>query len=127
MRSIASARPVAGSMSIWQGVEHDRSLPHLEPGRQGVDEPRQDGPRVEADDAPDRAGHPEVGLVGRALGQDPLVAGHDMGVRPDHDADPAVEVQPERVLLGGQLAVEVHEPDRRERLRTPRRAAGRRR
>ena len=99
MRSIWSARPVAGSMSICDGVEDDRAAADLEARRQGVDEPRQDGARVEADDAPDRAGHAEVRLVGRAAGQDPLVAGHDVRVRPDDDADPPVEVQPERVLL----------------------------
>ena len=55
-------------------------------------------------------------------GQDPLVAGHDVRVRPDDDADPPVEVQPERVLLGRELAVEVDQPDRRQRLGTPRRA-----
>ena len=62
-------------------------------------------------------GHPEVGLVGGAARQDPLVAGDDVGVRPDDGADPAVEVEPEGVLLGRQLAVEVDEPDRRQRLR----------
>ena len=98
------------------GVEDDRPLADLEPRRQGVDEPRQDGPRLEPDHAPDRPGHPEVGLVGRAAGQDPLVAGDDVGVRADDDADPPVEVQPERVLLRRQLAVEVDEPDRRQRL-----------
>ena len=61
---------------------------------------------------------PEVGLVGGALGQDPLVAGDDVGVRPDDDADPPVEVQPEGVLLGRELAVEVDQADRRQRLAT---------
>ena len=116
IRSIWSARPVAGSMSTWQALNTTGPVAHLEPRRQRVDEPRQDGVRVEPDDAPHGAGHAEVGLVGRALGQDPLVAGDDVGVRPDDDADPAVEVQPERVLLARQLAVEVHDPDRRQRL-----------
>ena len=110
-------RAAGGGIDVdLDGVEHDRPLAHLEAGRQGVDEARDDGPRREPDHAPDRAGHPDVGLVGRAVGEDPLVAGHDVGVRPDHDAHPAVEVQPERVLLGRQLAVEVDEADRRQRL-----------
>ena len=75
----------------------------------------------------DRPGHPEVGQVGRAAGQDPLVAGDDVGVRADDRADPAVEVQPEGVLLARELAVEVDEADRRQRVGAPRRAAGRRR
>ena len=77
------------SMSIWAGVEHDRPLAHLEPRRQGVDEPRQDGRRVEADHAPHRAGHAEIGLVGRPAGQDPLVAGDDVRVRADDERSPA--------------------------------------
>ena len=109
------------------GVEDDGPLPHLEPGRQGVDEARQDGPRSKPMTLQIGPGHPEVGLVGGAAREDPLVAGDDVGVRPDDDADPAVEIEPERVLLGGQLAVEVDEADRRQRLRTTRRAAGRRR
>ena len=36
---------------------------------------------------------------------------------PDDGADPTVEVEPEGVLLGRQLAVEVDEADRRQRLR----------
>ena len=38
-------------------------------------------------------------------------------MRPHDHADPPVEIQPERVLLGRQLAVEVDQADRRERLR----------
>ena len=107
---------MAGSMSTWTALKTTVPLAHLEACRQGVDEARDDGLRLEPDDAPDRAGHAEVGLVGRAVGQDPLVAGHDVGVRPDHDADPAVEVEAQRVLLRGQLAVEVDQADRRQRL-----------
>ena len=117
IRSIASARPVAGSMSIWAALKTTGAVADLEPRRQRVDEPRQDGLRVEPDHAPDRAGHPEVRLVGGPARQDPLVAGDDVGVRPDDGADPPVEVEPERVLLGRQLAVEVDEADRRQRLR----------
>ena len=117
IRSIARARPVAGSMSIWAALKTTAPSPDLEPRRQGVDEPRQDGLRVEADHAPHRPGHPEVGLVGRAARQDPLVARDHVGVRPDDGTYPPVEVQPERVLLGCQLAVEVDEADRRQRLR----------
>ena len=53
----------------------------------------------------------EVRLVGRAAGQDPLVAGDDVGVRPDDGAHPPVQVQPEGVLLRRQLAMEVDEPN----------------
>ena len=110
-------RPAGRRVDVDLGrVEDDRPLADLEPRRQGVDEPRQDGLRVEADHAPDRAGHPEVRLVGRPARQDPLVAGDDVGVRADDRADPAVEMEPEGVLLGRQLAVEVDEPDRRQRL-----------
>ena len=50
------------------------------------------------------------------FGQDPLVAGDDVGVRADDRADPPVEIQPQRVLLGRDLAVEVDQPDGRQRL-----------
>ena len=80
MRSIASARPVAGSMSIWTALKTTGPLAHLEARRQRVDEARQDGRRVEADDAVDRPGHAEVRQVGGAARQDPLVAGDDVGV-----------------------------------------------
>src|SRR3954453_8988582 len=79
------------------GVEDHGPLAHLEPRRQGVDESRDDRSRIEAVDAPDRAGHADVGLVRRAVREDPLVAGDDVRMRPDDDADPAVEIHPEGV------------------------------
>ena len=94
MRSIASARPVAGSMSIWAALNTTGPLPDLEPRRQRVDEARQDGRRVEPDHAPHGTRHAEVGLVRRPTGQDPLVAGHDVGVRADDHAHPPVEIEP---------------------------------
>ncbi len=60
------ARPVAGSMSIWVALKTTGPIAHLEPRRQRVDEARQHGRGIEPDDAPHRARHPEVGLVGRA-------------------------------------------------------------
>ena len=80
---MARARPVAGSMSTWTALK--TTVPSPTSNRVGSalmkrgrtvrgSKPMtlQTGP-----------GHPEVGLVGRAAGQDPLVAGHDVGVRPD--------------------------------------------
>ena len=66
MRSTWSARPGRRVDVDLQRVEDDRALPHLEPRRQRVDEPRQHGRRVEPDHAPHGPGHAEVGLVRRA-------------------------------------------------------------
>src|SRR3954470_13251349 len=66
-------------------VEDHGPLAPLEPCWQSVDESRDDGPRIEADDAPDRTGHADVGLVRSAIREDPLVAGDDVGMGPDHD------------------------------------------
>src|SRR6185369_13498680 len=98
------------------GIEDDGPLAHLEARRQGVDEARDDRPRLEADDAPDRACHAEVGLVGGAVREDPLVTCDDVRVGAHDHAHAAVEVETERVLLRGQLAVEIDDADRRQRL-----------
>ena len=116
IRSIWMARPVAGSMSIWQALNTTGPSPTSNRVGSALMNRGRTVVGLEPDDAPDRTGHAEVGLIGRALGQDPLVARDDVGVRPDDDAHPPVEVQPERVLLARQLAVEVDEPDRRQRL-----------
>src|SRR3990172_7596949 len=68
-----------------------------------VDEARQDGGRVETDDAPDGPGHADVRLVGRTTAEDPLVGRGHVRVRAGDDADTAVEVDPEGVLLARQL------------------------
>src|SRR5688500_2523164 len=63
--ALEGARPSGRRVDVDLGrVEDDRPLADLEPRRQRVDESRQDGFGVEADDAPDRARHPEVRLVG---------------------------------------------------------------
>ena len=50
-------RPAGRRVDVDLGrVEDDRPLPHLEASRERVDEARQDGPRREPDDAPDRSG-----------------------------------------------------------------------
>src|SRR3954449_10281623 len=56
------------------GVEDDGPLAHLDPSRRAVDESRDDGPWIEADDAPAGTGHADLGLVGRAVREDPFVA-----------------------------------------------------
>ena len=116
MRSIWSARPVAGSMSTW----HALRMTGPSPTSNRVGSALMNRGRTVSGLKPitlhSWPGHPEVRLVGRALGQDPLVARHDVGVRPDHDRDAAVEVQAQRVLLGRDLAVEVHQADRRQGL-----------
>src|SRR5687767_12801781 len=79
------------------GVENDRPAADLETRRQGVDEARQDGGRIEADDAVQRPGHADVADVGRAARQDPLVGGGHVGVRAADGADPPVEIEAEGV------------------------------
>ena len=117
IRSIASARPVAGSMSIWAALNTTAPSPTsnrvgsalMNRGRTVFGSKPitlQTGPVI-----------PRSRLVGGAARQDPLVAGDDVGVRPDDGADPPVEMEPQRVLLGRELAVEVDEADRRQRLR----------
>src|SRR3954452_701089 len=109
--------PAGGGIDVdLDGVEDDGPLAHLEPCRQRVDESRDDGPRVEPDDAPDGARHADVGLVRGPVRQDPLVDRDDVGMGADDDTDAPVEAQPERVLLGCELAMEIDETDRRQRL-----------
>src|ERR1035437_4679768 len=96
------------------GVEHHRARSNLEPRREAVDETRHDRGRIKADDTVYRTDHPEIGLVGGALGHDPLVRRGDVGVRAYDGADSAVEVDAEGVLLARQFAVEVHDTDRRQ-------------
>src|SRR5689334_191875 len=116
--SLDGERPARGGVDVdLHGVEDDRPRAHLEARRQRVDEPGQHRPRFEPDDAPDRSGHADVRQVRRAAGQDPLVAGDDVGVGARDEADPPVQIEAQRVLLGRQLAVEVDEADRWERLR----------
>ena len=50
-------------------------------------------------------------LVRGALGQDLGVRRRDVGVGAHHGGDPTVEVPAHGVLLGGDLAVEVHEAE----------------
>ena len=69
MRSMARARPVAGSMWIRTALKMTVPSPDLEPRWQRIDEPRDDRPRLEPDDAPDRPGHPKMGLVRGAVGR----------------------------------------------------------
>src|ERR1035437_6806614 len=98
------------------GVEYNRPGANLKASRQSVQESRNDRVRIEPDDTVDRPDHAQIGLVGRALGHDPLVGGGHVGVRPDDRADPAVEVDTEGVLLAGEFAVEVQDANRRKRL-----------
>ena len=86
IRSIASARPVAGSTSIRAALKTTGPSPTSKRVGSAVDEARQDRRRVEPDDAVERAGHPEVAQVGRAPGEDPLVGRGDVGVGPDDRA-----------------------------------------
>ncbi len=67
----------------------------------------------DADDRAVAAGHPRVGDVGRAAGEDLLVGGRDVGVGPDDGRNAAVEVPAEGLLLRGRLGVEVDDDDRR--------------
>ena len=116
IRSTWSARPVAGSTSTWQPLK----MTGPSPTSNRVGRALMNRGRTVAGLKPItlqmRTRHPEVGLVGRALGQDPLVAGHHVGVRPDDHRHSPVEVQAEGVLLGRDLAVEVDEADRRQGL-----------
>ena len=75
---------------------------------------------VDADDRVVRPGHADVGQVGRALRQDPLVGRLHVRVRADDGGDLAVEVPAHRDLLGGRLGVEVHEDDARPLRAAPR-------
>ena len=65
----------------------------------------------EADDPFVGAGHPGVGQVRRAAGQDRLVGRRHVRVRADDGGDAPVEVPADRLLLGGRLGVHVHEDD----------------
>ena len=115
-RSIASARPVAGSMSIW--VALNTTGPSATSKRVGRPVRNRGstvaGSKPMIDQAPPV--QPEVALVGRALGQDPVVGCRDVGVRAHDRGDPPVEVHAHRVLLGRDLAVEVDQADGRQRL-----------
>ena len=66
---------------------------------------------LHADDRIVRAGHADVGDVGRAAGQHARVGGLHVRVGADDGRDPAVEVPAHRDLLGGRLRVHVHDDD----------------
>src|ERR1035437_4668991 len=83
------------------GVEHHRARSNLEPRREAVDETRHDRGRIKADDTVYRTDHPEIGLVGGALGHDPLVRRGDVGVRAYDGADSAVEGDRSEERRGG--------------------------
>ena len=116
MRSMLWAAPLAGSMSMSTALKKTGPDADRETGGQAVDEPRQDGLRLEADDAVERAGHTQVADVGGAAREHALVGCGHVRVGAHDGTDAAVEMEPEGRLLAGQLAVEVDQPNRRQRV-----------
>ena len=107
----ARARPVDSSMSISTPASRTSRL--ATSNAAGIWVRKRCSTRSErnADDALVGPGHPGVGEEGGALRQDPLVGGRHVGVRADDAAHPAVEIDPQRLLLARRLGVEVDEDD----------------
>ena len=104
------------------GVEAHRPRATSKRVGRWLQEARQDGLDREADDRVARPGHADVADVGRPLRQQPCIGGGDVGVGADDRGHPAVEVPAHRVLLGGDLAVEVDDAEPAAAARRPRRA-----
>ena len=75
----------------------------------GVRETEDGGVRVHADDRIPRAGHPDVGDIGGAFGQNDFIGCGNVRVRADNGGDPSVEIPAEGVLLGSRFGVEIDE------------------
>src|SRR6266849_6825216 len=58
-----------------------------------------------------RPGHPDIGLKGRAFGQDALISGRHMRVRAQDGRDAAVEIATHGLLLGRGFTVDVDDDD----------------
>jgi hypothetical protein len=57
------------------------------------------------------AGHADIGDISSALGQNPLIGGHDMGMRSETEARPAVEMVAHGDFLAGCLGVKIDDYD----------------
>ena len=114
--SIAVARPLARSMADHHRVQAHRPVGHVEAGRQVAEEARQHRLQAEADDRVARSGHADVADVGGPLRQQPGIGGWHVGMGADHRTDTAVQVPAHGVLLRRDLAVEVEDAHRRQRL-----------
>ena len=82
-------------------------------GRHAGQGRRQDAIVAPAQDRVVRAGHADVGLIGRAVLEDLFVGRGDVGVRAEHGRDPAVEVAAQELLVAGRLGVDVDDDDPR--------------
>ena len=85
-------------------------LCRLEPLGHAGEELADDDLGLDADDRFGGAGHPQVGDVGGAPGEDALVGGLDVGVGADDRAHPTVEKPAEGDLFAGRLGVDVDDP-----------------
>ena len=98
------------------GFDDDRVQPRIAGGgfesrRHRVQKTADRGVDFDADDRVVRSGHADVGQIGGALGQDPLVGRLHVRVRADDCRDLAVEKPAHRDFLRGGFGVEVHEDD----------------
>ena len=108
-RSMPRARPLSSSTSTSTAGEAHVALGDLEARRSMHQEAVQHLVDPEADDRLVGPGHADVAEEGGALRQHALVGGRHVGVGADHRADPAVEIEAQRLLLAGRLGVEVDE------------------
>ena len=121
-RSIAVARPVAGSQVTTRALEPHAALGDLEPNRHARSHPVDREVGLDADHRVVGARHAGVGDRRGAAGQHAGVGRLHVRVRPDHGRHAAVEPARERDLLARRLGVHVDDDDG-GRPRAPRRRA----
>ncbi len=83
----------------------------LETGGHAIDETAERCLCLDADDRFMRTGHSDIGDVGSAPREDPLIGRLDMRVRAHHRRDLPIDVPAHGDLLGGGFGVEVHQDD----------------
>src|SRR5207302_5113149 len=93
------------------GIERDDAFGHLKPMGQARQEALQADLTVHPDHGVPRPHHPQVGDEGCAVGQNPSIRGRDVGVGPEYEAGPAVQVPAHGDLLGGGLGMDVDQPE----------------
>src|SRR5947209_3494310 len=82
-------------------VENHRSAAHLEAVVELREVALDHGSWLHADDGVSRADHAHIGDVRGPACEHALIGGRDMRVRPEHDADAAVQVKTQGLFLSG--------------------------
>src|ERR1700728_346223 len=105
---------IAGLAGFLVAIDHHCAQTHIAGGRleayrHAVKELANDELFLHSDDAVIRAGHADIGNVGRSFGQNTFVRGGHVCVGADYRSDASVEVPAERNLFRSCLGVEIDE------------------